>query len=254
MSQSAVDLSLIIACYNEQPYLAGNVREVTRTLELCPWSYELIFIDDKSSDGTQETIRRILEDRSDWRAVFHETNVGRGGTVAEGFRLARGNVVGFIDIDLEVHCRYVPALIQAIVQDGYDGATAHRIYKVNFTPGGIMRWILSAAYRGVARMALGSPYHDTETGFKFFRREAVLPLLDRCRDRHWFWDTEIMLEAHRAGLRMIEIPALFRRQSGQGSSLRIVPDTLHYLRAIRAYRRRRPGGQGDERGHGQGAE
>jgi glycosyltransferase involved in cell wall biosynthesis len=239
MTRAAIDLSLVIACYNEESYLVDHVRQIRRTLGLCPWSYELIFIDDGSTDRTREILGTLGAGRDDSTVVLHEHNVGRGGTVSEGFRQARGEVVGFLDIDLEVHCRYLPSLVQAIVEDGFDVATAHRIYKVNLTPAGALRWLLSAGYRLVARRLLGSPFADTETGFKFFRRAAVLPLLDRCRDRHWFWDTEIMLEALRAGLKVIEVPALFQRRPSDSSSLRVVPDTLAYVRAIRAYRRRR---------------
>jgi hypothetical protein len=92
-----------------------------------------------------------------------------------------------------------------------------------------------------ARIALESPFRDTETGFKFFRREAILPVLDSCHDLQWFWDTEVMLEAHAAGLRVLEIPTLFQRQSMESSSLRVVADTVGYLRAIKNYRNR-PGG------------
>jgi hypothetical protein len=90
----------------------------------------------------------------------------------------------------------------------------------------------------VAKALLGSPFEDTETGFKFFRREAILPVLDSCGDEGWFWDTEVMLEANRAGLKVVEIPALFQRQSAKTSSLRVFSDTVGYMKAIATYRRR----------------
>ena len=237
MSQSPVDLSLIIACYNEADYLAENVKQIRRTLDQCRWRYELIFIDDCSSDGTREIITQITEGCDDCRVVFHETNAGRGRTVAEGIRMAGGTVAGFVDIDLEVHCRYVPSMVSAILDDGYDVATGRRVYLVQPTPTGILRLILSKGYRLVARRILRSPFEDTETGFKFFRKDRILPVLDECRDGHWFWDTEVMLESRRAGLKIIEIPALFRRQSSRGSSLRVFSDTIYYMKAMRRYRR-----------------
>jgi glycosyltransferase involved in cell wall biosynthesis len=242
MNDQHFDLSLIIACYNEENHLERNVGQIRRTLDLAPYTSELIFIDDHSSDRTRELISGLVASEPDWRSLFHERNVGRGGTVAEGIRMARGRVAGFIDIDLEVHCRYIPTMVQAILQDGFDVATGHRIYKVDFTPTGLVRALLSVGYRRVARLLLGSPFEDTETGYKFFRREAILPVLDRCLDRHWFWDTEIMLESHRAGLRIIEIPTLFQRQSAEGSSLRVFSDTAAYIRAMRKYRKRRANG------------
>jgi len=239
-----MDLSLVIACYNEEPHLVANVREILAVLDLCRWDSEVILIDDASHDRTVERIRELAALDPRVRALFHERNVGRGGTVAEGIRGAAGTVAGYIDVDLELHCRYVPALAGAILHGPYDVVTAHRIYKINLTPSGILRWILSVGYRALARAALGSPFLDTETGFKFFRRARILPVLERCRDLHWFWDTEVMLEAHAAGLSILEVPALFQRQRASTSSLRIVPDTLAYLRAMRAYRRRREAPRG----------
>jgi glycosyltransferase involved in cell wall biosynthesis len=238
MERPPVVLSLIIACLNEERHLRNNVEQIRETLELCPWSSELIFIDDGSSDGTREIISALVEGEPEWRQTFHDSNVGRGGTVAEGIRMARGEVAGFIDIDLELHCRYIPAMVQAVLKNGYDVATARRIYKLDFTPAGIVRAVLSVGYRMAAKTILGSPFEDTETGFKFFRRRAILPVLERCRDEGWFWDTEIMLEAEREGLKVIEIPALFQRQSAKTSSLRVFSDTIGYMKAIAAYRRR----------------
>ena len=239
MNEQLFDLSLIIACYNEEAHLERNVALIRETLAITPWSAELIFIDDGSSDRTRELIDALVESDENCRRTFHERNVGRGGSVAEGLRMARGGVAGFIDIDLEVHCRYIPAMVQAILGGGYDVATGHRIYKIDVTPSGLVRAILSVGYRWVAQQLLGSPFEDTETGYKFFRREAILPLLDLCEDKHWFWDTEIMLESARAGLEIIEIPTLFQRQSAKGSSLRVISDTAAYIKAIRRYRKRR---------------
>lgn len=235
---SPVDLSLVIACYNEEPHLQENVRQIVAVLDQCRFVSELIFIDDCSRDRTRDIIRQLVNGEDRRRAVFHEQNVGRGGTVAEGLRMAEGTVAGFIDVDLEVHCRYIPSMVDAVLRGGYDVATALRVYKINLTPSGILRWVLSVGYRAVAGVVLGHPFKDTETGFKFFRRDAILPVLERCRDEHWFWDTEIMVESHRAGLRAIEIPSLFLRQSGRTSSLKVIPDTLGYLRALAAYRKR----------------
>jgi len=234
----SVDLSLIIACYNEAPHLERNLGEILRVLDALRLSCELILIDDRSRDETPRLIGQLAERDPRIVAIYHEANVGRGGTVAEGIRASRGTVAGFIDVDLEVHCRYVPSMVDAILDGGYDVATALRVYKITLTPSGVLRWVLSVGYRTMAQLVLGSRFKDTETGFKFFRREAILPVLDRCLDRHWFWDTEVMLEAGRAGLRVVEIPALFLRQPSSGSSLRVVPDTLEYLSAVRRYRRR----------------
>jgi len=235
--RATFDLTLVIACYNEAEHLEGSVAELVRTLRSTRRAVELIFIEDCSADGTPELVRRLTADLPNTRCIVHEKNVGRGGTVVEGFRLARGEIVGFIDIDLEVHCRYIPLMLQAI-EEGADGATAYRVYGVRFRPMAILRHILSRGYRILFRWMLDVPFRDTETGYKFFRREKILPVLEETQDRGWFWDTEIMVLAHLHGLHVVEIPCPFIQRTDKTSTVRIVHDVLEYFKALWRFRRR----------------
>jgi glycosyltransferase involved in cell wall biosynthesis len=229
------DLTLVVACYNEEPILEQSMVETFRVLDALRLTAEVIFVDDASRDGTRAVIERIVaaNPTREIRTILHERNVGRGGTVADGIRGAKGRLVGFLDIDLEVHARYIPTCVLAL-EEGYDVATALRVYKFYWRS--LDRYVLSRGYRLLMRALLGVPLQDTETGFKFFRREAVLPVLDATRDVGWFWDTEIMVRAHHAGLRIIEIPALFIRRFDKQSTLHPLDDSLEYLRKLWRFR------------------
>jgi hypothetical protein len=87
------------------------------------------------------------------------------------------------------------------------------------------------------RTLLGASVQDTESGFKFFRREALLPVLDRIRDPGWFWDTEFMVRAARRGLRIEEIPGAFVRRRDKKSTVRGLRDSLRYFAKLLAFRR-----------------
>ena len=235
MSGAPVDFTLVIACSNEEPILEQSVAETLRVLDAMRWSSEIIFIDDRSQDRTVEVIGRIVAAHPT-RAITvvqHAANVGRGGTVAEGMRLGRGQYVGFIDIDLEVHARYLLPCLLAL-EEGADVATALRIYRFHWRS--LDRYVLSRGYRSLVAAVVGVPLQDTETGFKLFRRDRILPVLDACEDRGWFWDTEVMVRAHYAGLRIREIPVLFLRRFDKQSSVRAVRDTLTYLRKLWDFR------------------
>src|SRR5207245_2019890 len=127
---------------------------------------------------------------------------GRGATVSDGFRAARGDIVGYLDVDLEVHARYIPSLVRAI-EKGAEVATVRRIYA--FQLRSLDRYFMSRGYSYLVRKMLGTSLHDTETGYKFFRREALMPVLDEIRDPGWFWDTEFMVRAERRGLCVAEV-------------------------------------------------
>lgn len=232
----APDLSIVVACYNEERLLEQSMTEVFAVLDMLRLRAEVIFVDDASRDSTRDIIDRIIaaHPQRQLRKIEHRTNVGRGGSVADGIRAARGRLVGYLDIDLEVHARYIPGCV-AVLLDGAQVATAKRVY--NFSWRSLDRYILSKGYAWLLRRVINLPLADTETGFKFFDRAAILPVLDQTQDKGWFWDTEIMVRAYWAGLRIRELPALFIRRFDKQSSLRPLRDTLGYLRALWRFHR-----------------
>jgi glycosyltransferase involved in cell wall biosynthesis len=232
--KSEYDVSIIIACYNEEKYLEGNVGEIKKVMDQTAYDYELIFVDDDSSDGTKIIIEKLIQETPNMQVIYHEKNIGRGGTVIDGILSSRGNIVGFIDIDLEVHARYIPSMILAI-NDGFDVATANRIYLYQQT--GLFRHIMSRSYRLLTRIVLKHKLKDTETGFKFFKRDKILPVIHKTGNRKWFWDTEIMTLSDREGLNIIELPCLFIRRADKKSSVRVIHDTLQYIMDLYAFRK-----------------
>jgi glycosyltransferase involved in cell wall biosynthesis len=229
-------LSLVLACYNEAEHLEQSFAEIRDTLTQVPFPFEVIFVDDASRDRTRELLAGIVAAHPDLclRTILHERNHGRGATVSDGFRAARGAITGYIDVDLEVHSRYIPSLVRAIDQ-GADVATLRRIYA--FQLGSLDRYFMSRGYSWLVRRMLGVGFADTETGYKFFRRERVLPLLDEIEDEGWFWDTEFMVRAHRRGLRIAEIPGAYVRRDDKTSTVRGIRDSVRYFGKLLAFRR-----------------
>jgi len=237
VSGKAPYLSLVLACYNEAEHLEASFAEIVETLEQAPWPFEVVFVDDASRDRTREILQAILTAHPglDLRLVLHERNRGRGATVTDGFRAARGTIAGYIDVDLEVHSRYIPSLVRAI-EKGADVATLRRIYAFQLLS--LDRYLMSRGYSFLVRRLLGVPYRDTETGYKFFRRETVLPLLDEIEDGGWFWDTEFMARAARRGLTVKEIPGAYVRREDKASTVRGLRDSVRYFRQLLRFRRR----------------
>lgn len=237
MGGAPPDLSLVLACYNEADHLQASFAEIRDTLVEWGRPFEVVFVDDRSADGTVEVLRGIIAShpRLDLRLVQHETNRGRGATVSDGFRAARGAIAGYLDVDLEVHCRYVPSLVRAI-ENGADVATLWRVYAFQLRY--LDRYLMSRGYSYLVRHLLGVSFHDTETGYKFFRRERALFLLDEIEDEGWFWDTEFMVRAARHGLRVKEIPGAYIRRENKASTVRGLRDSIRYFRRLLAFRRK----------------
>jgi glycosyltransferase involved in cell wall biosynthesis len=221
-------LSVVLACYNEESVLRSSFLEIVDTLRAMRTSFEIIIVDDVSRDRTRDIISELAATHADLdlKVILHETNRGRGATVTDGFRAARGLIAGYLDVDLEVHCRYIPSLVLAI-EKGADIATVRRIYA--FQPASLDRYLMSRGYAFLVRHLLKLRVHDTETGFKFFRRDRVMPVLDEIRDMKWFWDTEFIARSLSHGLRIEEIAGAYIRRGDKQSTVSSLRDSAEYL-------------------------
>ena len=229
-------LSVVLACYNEEDVLESSFEEIEETLRDFGQPFEIIFVDDVSRDKTREIIASIVARHSDLdiRVLLHERNLGRGATVSDGFRAARGEVAGYLDVDLEVHSRYIPSLVRAI-HNGADVATVHRIYA--FQARALDRYFMSRGYSYLVKKVLDTSLKDTETGYKFFRRLKLLPVLDEIEDPGWFWDTEFMIRAARHGLSIREIPGAYVRRWDKKSKVSGLGDSIGYFARLLKFRR-----------------
>jgi len=222
------DVSLVLACYNEQEIFHDSVKRIIEVMNTTDYTYEIIFVDDKSLDNTRQLINQALSKYSNHNlsAFFHEVNQGRGQTVIDGFKQSQGRIVGFIDIDLEVGEWYLPKFISAI-EAGSDVVTAWRIYDFNLRS--LIRWFGSKGYFWLQKNLLRLPLHDTEAGYKFFNKAKIMPILKKCQHQDWFFDTEVLARAFEAKLKIQEIPVAFVRRFDKTSTVRLIPDSFKYL-------------------------
>jgi glycosyltransferase involved in cell wall biosynthesis len=234
---TSLDLSIVIPCYQEEPHLKESIRILTAALEQTKYAYEIILVDDVSPDGTRGAIEDICKDHPRARYIFHDKNKGRGGAFKTGFREAKGRIAGFLDIDLEVGAHYVAPMLRLIDEEGFDIATGHRYYLMSQT-GGWIRHILSHGYRWMCGFFLNFGIKDSETGFKFFNVETCRKAILHSESDGWFWDTEVMVRASLANLKIKEFPVLFLRRFDKASTVRIIPDTLAYLRELYSFRKK----------------
>lgn len=238
-TETPPDITIVIPCYNEAPHLRDNLNEILNVLDGMDLTYELLLIDDCSTDETTTRIREfcLMHPHHRIRTVFHTQNLGRGGTVTEGVFMAQGRFVGFLDIDLEVHARYIPAAFIALERGQADMVLAERFYR--FQVFAWKRWMMSRGYRWLVQYVLGTPSLDTEAGFKFFRREAILPVLQRVRDQHWFWDTEVTIRALDARLNVHIEPVLFDRDETKKSTVKAFRDSKRMFHALLSFAKTR---------------
>lgn len=202
-----VSVSVVLPAYDEAGRLREAVGETHDALDafLPAGSFEVIVAEDGCTDRTPK-IARELADEGRVRHVHSDERLGRGRALEEAFRAARGETLVYFDCDLATDLSHLEELVESVRSGGYDVATGSRRLAERRADRPARRRLPSAAYNGLVRVALGSDLRDHQCGFKAFDRTVLEDVLPSVEDGHWFWDTEVLVAAQRAGYRVREFP------------------------------------------------
>lgn len=196
-------LSIVIPVYNEEAIVAQAARELTAGLDARGWDYEIIFAENGSRDRTQEILERMTREnpRLKW---FHSARPNYGVALKAGIQKARGELVVCDEIDLcdlVFYDAVVPALLRheadlIVGSKAARGASDHRP---------LIRRVATRVHNGLLRVSLGFKGTDTH-GLKAFRRERLLPVIERCVVDMDVFASEFVVRAWRENLDVREIP------------------------------------------------
>jgi glycosyltransferase involved in cell wall biosynthesis len=223
--QGSVEVSVVFPAYNEAYMLEAAVEKVTQALNELARSYEIIIAEDGSTDGTDKLAAALAEKYSFVKDIHEEKRLGRGITLKNAFKQSSGEVLVYMDLDLATDLKHLKSLIEAVEYGGYEFATGSRMFPESKVKRSGTRHIASITYNFLVRALLGSVVEDHQCGFKAFRREPLLQLLDEVQANHWFWDTEILVRAYRRGYKIKEIPVSWK--GGRETKVRLLQDSLN---------------------------
>ena len=201
-----VEISVVLPAYNEANKLETAVTKVAKTLEKFASSHEIIIAEDGSTDGTDEVADMLSERYPFVKHLHGEKRLGRGVALKNAFRQSNGRILVYMDVDLATNIEQLKSLVAAIEEEGFDFAVGSRMLSESKVERSRTRQIASKSYNFLVHAMLGSKVKDHQCGFKAFKREALMPLLDEVTACHWFWDTELLVRASRKGIKIKEIP------------------------------------------------
>ena len=164
-----LDISVVVPLYNEEESLPELAAWVDRVAQANHLSYELIFVDDGSSDNSWQIVEMLKERYPAIRGIRFSRNYGKSAALYCGFAAAEGEVVITMDADLQDSADEIPALRRMILEDGYDLVSGWK--KKRYDPIG-KRWP-SKFFNWTARRASGIRLHDFNCGLKAYRRKVV---------------------------------------------------------------------------------
>ncbi|MFC2162888.1 glycosyltransferase [Candidatus Altiarchaeota archaeon] len=222
-------LSLLIPTYNESEIIADTLGKTMFALDHIGMDYEVWVADDGSQDGTvgevNEFIRGLPDGRRSRVKIFEGVvNVGRGEVLHNAIPKSSGEIICFMDADLATDLSHLKQLVGDI-GSGSDVATGSRWMPGSDVERRFSRSFISYFYNLFIRLVFGSSVRDHQCGFKSFRRDKIIQLLDETgvrENRLWAWDAEILVRAQKHGYSVSEFPVKWR--SGRKSDFRYVRD------------------------------
>lgn len=166
---SQPDISIVIPLFNEEESLPELHGWIKKELDEANLSYELIFVDDGSTDSSWQIVERLAADYLEVRGIQFNRNYGKSAALNTGFKHAIGEVVVTMDADLQDSPAEVPDLYRMVMEEGYDLVSGWK--KKRFDP--IMKTIPSKLFNLVARKFSGIKLNDFNCGLKAYRLEVI---------------------------------------------------------------------------------
>lgn len=212
---SEVELSVIIPAYNEAGSIEGTIREISAYLQRLGLTYEIMVVDDGSTDDTAAAVQSLRGEIPGLELCQYSPNHGKGHAVKTGMLGSRGRMVLFTDADNATPIDELPALISAI-EGGCDIAIASRAVS------GAVRVVHQPFYREIGGRALNlfirvfavPRIMDTQCGFKLFSKTAAISIFELCFIEGFSFDVEVLYLAGRLGYKTAELPVHWTHHGG----------------------------------------
>lgn len=233
------ELTIVVPAYNEAARVGLSLSKLLEYLNRNFGSAELIVVDDGSTDDTARVAKSTLLNAAgvSARVIRYEQNRGKGYAVRLGLLAATAEVALFSDADLSTPMTETPKLIDPIRRGEFDVTFGSRALDRSLI--GIHQpWRREQGgrlFNLIVRAATGLPFWDTQCGFKAFRMSVCRPLIEAAQIDRFGFDVELIYLAHRAGLRLLEVPV--RWDNDAASKVSVMRDSFRMVDEIRRIRR-----------------
>jgi glycosyltransferase involved in cell wall biosynthesis len=206
-------MAIVFPAHNEESRI-GPTLEAYSSVCTDPQTQFVVALDD-CTDDTEHVVRsHSLRDPR--VRVIRYPKLGKGGVIMETFRSIDSDLLAFVDADCATPPSELLRLVDAVVDDGLDGAIASRWHPSSIVPQqrerALGRRLASAGFARGVRRVFDLPYRDTQCGAKVFRRDAMDQVVPLLSSRDFLFDVDLLLTAQSLGLRMREVPTIWLDQ------------------------------------------
>jgi putative flippase GtrA len=223
-------LDIVVPVFDEEAGLETCIRRLHAYLrEQVPYDFRITVADNASTDATLVIAERLAREL-DQVTVVHLPEKGRGRALRQVWSASDAKVLAYMDVDLSTDLAALLPLVAPLVTGHSDIAIGTRLSRGARVVRGPRRELISRSYNLILRGALQTHFSDAQCGFKAVTREVAQRLLPLVEDTGWFFDTELLVLAERAGLRIHEVPVDW--VDDPDSRVAIVPTALADLKGV----------------------
>jgi dolichyl-phosphate beta-glucosyltransferase len=207
-------LSIVVPCYNEEKRLPRTIEQIERYLAGKGSVYELILVDDGSTDATRQIMDAAAKHNQRVRIQALRQNRGKGRALAEGVAAARGSEILVTDADLSTPIDELEKL-QAEVRKGAGVAIASRALRASRVEISqpIYRVLMGKVFNLLVQVVLLPGIWDTQCGFKLFRADVAHDAFAQLTTDGFGYDPEVLYRAKQKGVRIAEVPVIWRNSA-----------------------------------------
>jgi len=207
-------LSVVVPCYNEERRLPSTIEQIQRYLDGTGASYELILVDDGSTDGTRKVMNDAASRHPSVRIQALPRNRGKGRALAEGVAAASGKEILITDADLSTPIEELEKL-QAALDKGAGAAIASRALRGSRVEVSqpVYRVMMGKAFNLIVQLVLLPGIWDTQCGFKLFRADVAKDAFGALTTDGFGFDPEVLFRAKKRGVRIAEVPVVWRNSA-----------------------------------------
>lgn len=202
-------LSIIIPMYNASD-ISKNLQEVKKSLDNLEFLYEIILVDDGSTNGCFEEAKKHVDTKT--KVVGYQKNQGKGNAIKYGFNFVSGQLVAFCDSGRDINPRQLDFFSKILKERKADiviGSKRHKESKVKYP---LARRIMSRTYQTMNRALFNLETRDTQVGLKLFRQEVLKKIFPKVAIKRFAFDLELLVIAKKMNAKIVEAPITIRHQ------------------------------------------
>lgn len=231
-----IEISLVIPVFNEAARILPSLHNIVEYLSARGTEYEILVVDDGSTDDTQALCRQYAESHPEVIVTGYQSNRGKGYAVKTGISLSRGRFVAFSDADLPVPPYEFDRFLGKL-QRGYDLVIGSRYLPSSNWKVSRFRKIMGLCFILLVRLLVGAKVTDSQFGFKLFKAYVAKDLFSLLVTEGFAFDAELLRNAQRRGYKIAELPV--KGSNAPGSKVRPVRDAVRMMAELIALRLQR---------------